>query len=326
MLKKIRLIEPGNYAPYKKSIMNLLGVRGLFIVGAEHDTVGIGEKIAKYNRLKIEFGDQPGFYLDMAQHLFETGYRKEALSVLFSAADIAGGNQQILKAIGYTLETWKQFDEAINLYRELLSANENDLQTYRDLALTYYQNGNYQMAVDVFYQGITKLQDNYENVNGTMKSMMLQEMNAIIALHKDILDLSKINKQLIRPLAIDLRITFDCNNRNLYNSISIVEPGNKTCSYSKPESANGGLLTQDGYYYGYNDTPAEYQIKNAKEGKYKLKVNYSGYNGYYNGVRIPTVIKITTFKNLGKAGQAIQVENVIMDNQYGEVEIGEVKW
>ena len=32
------------------------------------------------------------------------------------------------------------------------------------------------------------------------------------------------------------------------------------------------------------------------------------------------------YKNFGKENQSIEIENVMMDNQYGEVEIGEVKW
>jgi len=38
------------------------------------------------------------------------------------------------------------------------------------------------------------------------------------------------------------------------------------------------------------------------------------------------MIKMTTFKNFGKPDQSIKIENVIMDYQYGEVEIGAVKW
>jgi hypothetical protein len=38
------------------------------------------------------------------------------------------------------------------------------------------------------------------------------------------------------------------------------------------------------------------------------------------------MIKITTYKNFGSAGQQMTVENVILDNQSGHIEIGEVEW
>lgn len=293
-------------------------------------SVTYGEKLHKYNELKNIYKSDAAFYFDVSQHLFESGYRKEALAVLYSAADITNGNWQTLTAIGYTLETWKEYDEAIALYTEMLWENENNFETCRNLALTYYQKGNYQQAIDILYKGIEKGNDNFGYSTRTIKAMMLQEMNAIIAVHKIELDLSKINQQFIRPLAVDLRVTFDCNTRDLYNSVLIAEPEGNICSYSKPESASGGRLTQNNYYlngrYGYSDIPEEYQVKNARTGKYKLRISYSGYGGYYDQVRVPTMIKIMTFRNFGKANQGIEVRNVIMDNQYGEVEIGEVKW
>ena len=288
-----------------------------------------GDKIHKYKELRKLYGYEAGFYFDVAQHFYETGYRKDALEILFSAADISSGNLQVQKAMGYILETWKQYDEAIKLYNNLLVANDNDFQTWRNLALMHYQKGDYQKAVDVFYQAITNAEDNNGYTNRTIKAMMLQEMNAIITVHKEMLNLSKINKQLVRPLAVDLRVTLDCNSRDLYSIVSIVEPDGKICSYAKPESATGGRITKNDYNYRsyyYSDAPEEYQVKQAQAGKYKIKLSYSDYGGYYYDVKVPTVVKITIFKNWGKSNQTIEVENIIMDNQYGEVEIGEVKW
>jgi len=38
------------------------------------------------------------------------------------------------------------------------------------------------------------------------------------------------------------------------------------------------------------------------------------------------MIKIVTFRNMGRVDQTIEIRNVIMDNQFGLVEIGEVRW
>ena len=286
------------------------------------------DKISRYQELKKLYGYEAGFYFDVAQHFYEVGFYKDALAILFSAADISDGNLQVQKAMGYMLESWMQFDEAIKLYKNLLSVNDYDLHTWRNLALTYYQKGDYQNAVDAFYKGITKEQDYYGNMNLETKAMMLQEMNAVIAVHKQMLDLSKINQQLIRPVTVDLRITLDCNSRDLYNSVLIEEPDGKICSYAKPGSASSGRMNKTDYTfrYNYSDDPEEYQVKQAQSGKYKIKLNYYDYGGYSYGTKVPTVIKIMTFKNFGKTDQTIKIENVIMDNQHGEVEIGEVKW
>ena len=277
------------------------------------------EKYQTYLQLRETYGAQPGFYFDMAQLFFEEGLKDEAYEILMNAAEQSKGHFQALRAVGYILESWKWFDKAIEVYESLLETDPAYTDIGRDLALAFYQNGNYQQAVYTLYNAI---KDNvYDNEYWKIKSKatMLNEMNAIIALHKDSLNVDFIPASLIRPLPVDLRIVVESNGSTLGN-VSIKEPGGEVCSYAKPVTKNGFM---DNNYYWYS-TPTEYQTKNAKEGKYKVSVNYYGYNSWQYG--IPDFIRIIAFKNFGKQGQQIKIDNVIMDNQYGEIEIGEVKW
>jgi hypothetical protein len=41
-------------------------------------------------------------------------------------------------------------------------------------------------------------------------------------------------------------------------------------------------------------------------------------------VHSKSIARIKTFKNFGKPNQSIEIENVMLDNQYGEIEIGTV--
>jgi TonB-dependent SusC/RagA subfamily outer membrane receptor len=282
------------------------------------------QKMAKYRELKLDYGNTAGFYIDIAQHFYESGLTKEALPILFLAEEINVNNQQLRKAIAYTLESWKKFDEAIRVYWELLEADPGDIHLYRDLALSYYQKGDYQQAVNIFYEAITA-NPGYNPVdNETFKSMMLQEMNAIIAIHKDSLDLSRINKQLIRAIPVDLRITLECNAGNLGNT-SVKEPSRLIISPGPdPAESLGRMINQQQSQYNLSGIK-EYQVKTAVKGKYKIEVTYHDY-WYSDNRSVPTLVKITTFRNFGRPGQTIEIENVIMDNQYGTIEIAEVLW
>jgi hypothetical protein len=71
------------------------------------------------------------------------------------------------------------------------------------------------------------------------------------------------------------------------------------------------------YYSGTE----EYQLKRAKPGKYRVNVNFYGY--YTNAV--PNVMRVLTFRNSAN-GLVIDIENAMMDNQYGNVEIAEIRW
>ena len=284
--------------------------------------VTIKEKLATYKELKAVHGDQPGFYFDMAQHLFESGFRQEAYVILTNAAEVSEGSYAVLRAIGYTLENWKYFDEAIKIYSYLLIVS-SDLRAYSDLAMAHYQNGNYQTAVDILYGAISKERqpNNYQDMVG--KEILLNEMNAIIAIHEKSLNLSSIDPGLIKSLPVDLRIVLDCNMGTIAAKISVTEPGGKQCSIGNPTS-NGGKLSPGEYHY---KAVWEYEIRKAIKGKYRINLEHYNVSAYYSTEeKIPTFIKITTFKNFGRHDQQISIENVIMDNQSGTIEIGEVSW
>jgi TonB-dependent SusC/RagA subfamily outer membrane receptor len=283
--------------------------------------VSLTEKMAVYEKLKEQYGGEAGFYLDAAQYFFETGLTERAFDILMNAAEAGNGSEQVLVAIAYILEYWKQYAEVINIYEQLIKDNPNNLNYRRDLAWTHYLSGNYQQSINIFYEAIKMNTGQQANTTLYLKAQLMNEMNAIISAHKEKLDISGIPRALIKSLPADLRIVIDCNKGNVSNA-SIKEPGNMVCNYSEPVTKNGGVIQQADYWYYSN--PFEYQIKRAPEGKYRISVSYYDYYSYQG--KIPAVIRIRTFKNFGKANQSVAIENIMMDNQYGEIEIAEVKW
>ncbi len=283
---------------------------------------GKDEKIFVYEELRQRYADEPGFHLDIAQHFFETGMKQEAGEILMTAIEVSNGSFQVLRAVGYILEHWKQFSDAIVIYEQLRDDYPDNLYAHRDLAWAYYQDCQYQQAMETLFAAIKRDMKQQEWINLSLKSMMMAEMNAIISLHTNELDVSAIPTALIRATPADLRIVMDCNKGNLGN-ISIKEPGGEYSTYGKPVTKNGGMLMTNNSYSYYN-IPAEYQIKNAVNGKYRIGLNYYDYYSYPG--KIPAYIRIMTFRNFGRKNQSIAIENVVMDNQYGEVEIAEIKW
>jgi TonB-dependent SusC/RagA subfamily outer membrane receptor len=281
------------------------------------------EKLHTYQKLQQYYGNGAGFYFDVAQHFFDIGLYEEALHILTNAAEYADGDVQVLTAIGYTLESWKEYAAAATIYEEVMKRSNDDIQAYRNLAWAYYRLGNYQKAIDLLYETIMKSWEQQEYAVKEAKATLLNELNAIIAVHKGQLDISKIDTSLIKPLPVDLRIVVDGNKTNSYNFVSVVEPGGVIANgyYYDGNSKNKGRMLQVGYYTSY---PAEYEIKAAVKGKYMVRVHYNDYNGQRKD--IPTFMRVMTFKNFGKEGQSIQIENVIMDNQSGVVDIAEIKY
>jgi TonB-dependent SusC/RagA subfamily outer membrane receptor len=279
------------------------------------------ELLTEYYRLRKDYGDKPVFYFDMAQHFFEKGLKRDAMEILMNAAEKADGNMQVLRAMGFMLESWKEFDEAINVYRQLTEDYPLQINNYRDLALACYQNGNYQLAIETLYSALLKNNSPSGNGDTEIKTILLTEMNAIIAAHKKQLDISVIPASLMVAIPADLRIVLN-SNKTFYGHMAIHEPSGENCSYQKPLTKTGRMIYPRNYWY--NELPMEYFAEHAKNGKYKIRLNY--YSNYYGTDQIPSFIRIMKFKNFGRENQALEIENVIMDNQYGDVEIATVQW
>lgn len=280
-----------------------------------------GGLYAKYIELKATHGNDPSFFADAAQLLFENGQKGKAVTVLTNMVELDTENHQLLRSMGYVLEEWGMYAYAVDAYKKVLAIKEEEPQSYRDLALAYERNGQHQEAVDLLYKVLTKNFNQYEDRYRGLKALLLNELNAIIAQHKNVLNLSKINKAIIEPLPVDLRIVIDWNKDETDIDLHIVEPGGEECFYGHKQSSAGGRLSED-FTQGYG--PEEYQIKKAQKGKYQIRVNY--YGDRYQKQQVPAVLKLTIYKNFGTPAQTIVTQSFIMNNQKGVIEISDVKF
>jgi hypothetical protein len=174
----------------------------------------------------------------------------------------------------------------------------------RDLAWAYYQAGKKQQAVDVLYAVITD-----ESTDYRWKAYLADDMNAIIASSKGI-NTSRIQKEflVVKPVALKLMVSGNAGN---IQSMTVKAPDN---SNAKPEPDS-----YTGYYYGY---PNIFQFKDPMAGKYKVSVQYSD----WSGSNLPELAKLMVIRNFGTAEQTIQIQNYILNNQHGSIEIAEVNW
>jgi tetratricopeptide (TPR) repeat protein len=261
-----------------------------------------------------------GFYFEMADFFFANGKEDKAQELMYNAIELCRGSSDGLKLAAYLYEKWKWFDKAIAVYKGILSQDENNLRVKRDLALAYFQNRDFEAAVKTYYSIITATDEN--NYSSNVKGNALAEMNAILALHKNEFDISYINHNLFKLLPVDLRITLE-SNYDYINNVQFIEPGNTISNYRNPNTVNGGRYTGNDYYR-YNYDLSEYAVKTAPAGRYRIKVD--AYNNYSHASQIPMYVRVVAFKNFHKDNMEIEVKLFDLDNQYGVVELDDVKW
>ncbi len=279
-----------------------------------------------YKDLEKLYSDEKGFYLDMADYFFGKKLEKEAMIILQLAAQRIGESVPGKKVIAYTLESWKKFDQAIAIYKAIIAANSFDLGTKRDLALAYFQQGEYQQALNLYYNIIISESRYryYYSENAGVKAAAMDEMNALIAMHRYEINLSSININLIRSLPVDLVISVETVNG--VDNFQVMEPSGEVCNYDNNVTASGGYFSKvNGYYIG--EEACQYTVKHAVNGKYRIKVNAND-NYYYRDdeQRVPKMFRVIVFKNFQRKDQSLEIKNIIMDNQYGVVEMDEVRW
>jgi tetratricopeptide (TPR) repeat protein len=272
--------------------------------------------------LKLEklYKDDVGFYFEMADFFFKNKMADKAQELLYNAIELCNGSTDGLILAAYMYENWKWFDKAIAVYKGILSQDANYLMVKRDLALAYFQHKDFEAAVKTYYSIITTPDEN--DYYAVVKENALAEMNAVLAMHKNKFDISYINHNLVKTLPVDLRITVETNyNRSSY--LQITGPGDKKPNGSNSNTANKSRLINNNYSWGHHSL-SEYAVKDAPTGAYRIKVH--AYNDYTYPSRAPMYMRVIAFKNFQKENMELEISLFDLDNQYGIVELDEVRW
>lgn len=264
--------------------------------------------VERYLELREFYRKDASFYFDVAELFYEYKLKNDAFTILDEGIEMGRGGDAVLRGAAYILESWGEYKMAIELYKQTININGKNIQVMRDLGLCYFQDKQYQQALDTYNAALMCVPVRYRD----SKQFVLNEMNALIALHKDELNISGINEALIRNYPSDLYISLGSNIPN--NSMFKVFTPNKS-KLSAQFHYNSGNI-KDNYC---NDN--ELFINRSDKGDYRIIES----NHYYS-YSSPMFTRIITFKNFQKPGQKIEIQHVQMDGQQGEVEIGIVKW
>ncbi len=231
-----------------------------------------------------------------------------AISILKSIAEKAKDNPKALKTIAYKLEEIGEFKNAKIIYQRLLSIRPLDEQSYRDLALIYKENEDYDLAASLFD---IMLNNKLKNVN----MLGLQETVVNEAAHLYFTELDKLTltdfplktlktyipKNDWRNFGFDYRIIFDWNDPAVEFNVQFVGPKKKYYDWSHTVLDDKDSL-EDELNYGYNTE--EFIIEKSDKGKWLINIENYTIQDESN----PTYIKYTVFKNYGRPNEIKKVE------------------
>ena len=247
------------------------------------------------------------FHIESFDH-FKNIDKEFAINILKSIAEKAKDNPKALKTIAYKLEEIGEFKNAKIIYQRLLSIRPSDEQSYRDLALIYKENEDYDLAASLFD---IMLNNKLKNVNMLgLQETVVNEAAHLYFTHLDKLTLTDfplktlktyVPKNDWRNFGFDYRIIFDWNDPAVEFNVQFVGPKNKYYDWSHTVLDDKDLL-EDELNYGYNTE--EFIIEKSDKGKWLINIENYTIQDESN----PTYIKYTVFKNYGRPNEIKKVK------------------
>jgi hypothetical protein len=284
----------------------------------ELEKAGAANYFKTYLSLKKNYISQPSFFVDVARYFYEKHNKQMALLVLSNIAEMKLENPELLRVVANQLIEFGETALAAEVFKELLNIREEEPQSYRDLALVYNETGDHQQAVDLLYKVIL---GNWDSRFGGVKSIALNEMNAIISAHPNQLDLSAIDKKFITAMPLDVRIVIGWSSNDSDIDLWVTDPANEKCFYQNMVTSSGGKISRD-VTQGYG--PEEFIIKKAAKGKYIVEVNLYGDSRQTLGG--PITIKAELFTNFGRPDQKREIINTRVTSNKEVIKIGELQF
>ena len=216
------------------------------------------------------YANSSAFFLDVADFFYNHQKPILALRILSNIAEMETENAQLLRILGYRLMQAKQFKLAISVFQEVLDIREEEPQSFRDLALAYQADGQFQPAADHLWQIV---EGQWDGRFQEIREIALTELNALIATNPGKVDSSDYRKELLKNLPVDVRVALSWDADNTDVDLWVTDPNGEKCYYSHRFTAIGGRMTPD-CTQGYG--PEVFLLKRALPGKYTVQAEFFG--------------------------------------------------
>ncbi|MEP2935149.1 MAG: VIT domain-containing protein [Gilvibacter sp.] len=262
-----------------------------------------------YLQLRPENIGNPAFFIDV----FDVIYPKNqvlATRILSNLGELDLDNYELLKALGYKYEAVKNYKDASFVYKRIVELRPEDAQSYRDLALVYAKLGKKseaQALVANLVDGVFYNDTNRRRFSGLDQVLSTELQGAF-------------RDDGLETAGHDLRVVIDWNHNDTDIDLYIYDPNFEECYYSQPSTSMGGKMSSD-MTQGFG--PEQFVLPNAKKGMYYLSLDYFG--DRYQKIENPTYLKVTIFKNYGRANQTEEVQVIHLDSAADEALIAKIK-
>lgn len=228
---------------------------------------------AVYMKLKEQYGDSPGFYLDCADWFAGKGNKELSLQILSNLAELELENRSLLRVLGYKLRYLGELQQAKFIFETVKDLFPEEPQSCRDLALVLEELGEAQAAFDMYREVLERpMSGRFTGV----EQIVLVELNRLVSRSRAAgvpLDTQGLDAAFLQPVEADLRVVINWDTDASDMDLWVTDATGEKCFYGHRLTQFGGHLSRD-VTQGYG--PEEYLVRRAIPGPYRIQTHYYG--------------------------------------------------
>ncbi len=259
------------------------------------------DRMATYLELRQQHADDPAFYVDVFDR-FKKIDPEFSMKVLNSFAEVKSEDPQLLKVLAYKLEEQHMNMDAVKLYRKLLELRPDEPQSYRDLALILETTGDEEEAIKLLFSVTQRA-----GLNSDYRTIVENDITRILSNSSEARETYKIRETTLKDVGKDMRVVIDWNRSDVDLDLTVIDPNLHIATPNNPKTRTGGRLISNNQS-GYG--PEIYELSELQTGSYYLKVGHPLEEGEILDVDGPTYVKLTIYRNYGRAGQTREIQLV----------------
>ena len=259
-------------------------------LGKLEKAASMDEASTIYTNYSPKKNEVTSYYVEGYKFFSSQGQEDKAASILKQLLDSSFTNHFTLRAMAYQLESEGQLEAANLFYNKIFSLQPQDARSYRELALSNYEVGQFENAYNFFNKLYNKdLMEKFEVSNyQKVQEVSYNDVGKVLMELEDYAD-----KNL--KIQYKLRILVDSNRDDVDINLKLIDPNREISSSDHMKTEMGGNFFS---MYGL----VEYTNSAAQMGAYYLMADYQ------NKSDKPVYLKLTVFKNYGKPEETQEIK------------------
>ena len=251
---------------------------------------------------KLMYRSSPYYFIDGYNYFMENGDSKFAKEIIADHMYLFEDHPVHAKALAYHLDTHGQVEQANELYEQIFILRPSYAQSYRDLAESYREVGNYTKSASMYARHNYLLKEGFLDSDsvGILPIIERESENLLVLKGDKVMNGLNITERLAKFTEFEgTRLFFEWNDSEAEFELQFVNPENHFYTWKHTLEANAERI-RDEKIKGYSSE--EFLIDGSLPGRWQVNINYKG-----NKKLEPTYLKVTTYYNYGKPAQRKQV-------------------